>query len=172
MNSHRPMSVAICPAGNRTMPATMQLILRRVLKVCDLLHGSPTAMELAAFRRANVRHRPKASTSAMQLIGRSWGNSGHRAYKANRSLLTHSVISRPSITALRKIHQITVSSRGERGRRAAGPTPLINQAVSSFRLRAASEATARHFSPVDSTTIRRNRQPLLLQVPAAWSGCQ
>jgi|SRR5450755_317462 hypothetical protein len=37
-------------------------------------------------------------------FGRSWGLSGHCAAVVNRSLLTHSVISPPSIDALQKVH--------------------------------------------------------------------
>jgi hypothetical protein len=59
-----------------------------------------------------------ASSGATQQIGRFQGTSGHGANIANRSLMTHSDTSPPSISALRKDYSITslgvVSNAGDR----------------------------------------------------------
>jgi hypothetical protein len=52
---------------------------------------------------------PVASLNAMQRFGRYSGESGHWVDTVHVLRLTQSVISRPSITALRKDHSITSS---------------------------------------------------------------
>src|SRR5208282_2770499 len=72
------------------------------------------------FDRSELDHRPALAsyspawiraTAAMQRFGRYPGRSGHRADTLNRSFVTRSVNSPPSIIALRKVYSITSSAR-------------------------------------------------------------
>ena len=52
-----------------------------------------------------------ATPAVMRQSGRYRGRSGHGVATANRSFMTHDVISAPQITAVRKVHSITSSAR-------------------------------------------------------------
>jgi hypothetical protein len=67
--------------------------------------------QICSCNAGTVHTWPIASLAATQRFDRFRGRSGHWATIAIRSFLTHHVILRPPITALRKVYSITSSAR-------------------------------------------------------------
>src|SRR5258708_7665325 len=98
------MPVALAtPTPLGDTPRIKPLPLAAFMVIAFPVSGGATAKWRAALAAgACGRNWSVASLSATQLSGRYWVQSGHRAITANRSFLTHFVISRAAIAVLHR----------------------------------------------------------------------